>query len=122
METIRRAAGWTCVALLAGWEGLRFWWFHGYSNGERTGVVRKLVVKGSPLCKYGEGELALTGAVAGQPVDLWTFGLDDYGDNSTVMKALREVLQALRDLLDWYLERLDRQRAEPAEVQDIPIL
>lgn len=36
--------------------------------------------------------------------------------------ALREVLQALRDLLDWYLERLDRERAEPAEVQDIPIL
>jgi hypothetical protein len=39
-----------------------------------------------------------------------------------LINALREVLQALRDLLDWYLERLDRQRAEPAEVQDIPIL
>jgi hypothetical protein len=39
-----------------------------------------------------------------------------------LMNALREVLQALRDLLDWYLERLDRQRAEPTEVQDIPIL
>jgi hypothetical protein len=39
-----------------------------------------------------------------------------------LINALREVLQALRDLLDWYLERLDRQRAEPTEVQDIPIL
>jgi hypothetical protein len=39
-----------------------------------------------------------------------------------IVNALREVLQALRDLLDWYLERLDRERAEPAEVQDIPIL
>jgi DUF1680 family protein len=39
-----------------------------------------------------------------------------------LINALREVLQAVRDLLDWYLERLDRQRAEPAEVQDIPIL
>jgi hypothetical protein len=39
-----------------------------------------------------------------------------------LVEALREVLQAVRDLLDWYLERLDRQRAEPAEVQDIPIL
>ena len=38
-----------------------------------------------------------------------------------LINAVREVLQALRDLLDWYLERLDRQRAEPAEVQDIPI-
>lgn len=36
--------------------------------------------------------------------------------------ALREMLSALRDLLDWYVERLDRQRARPAEVQDIPIL
>jgi hypothetical protein len=39
-----------------------------------------------------------------------------------LMSALREVIQALRDLLDWYLERLERQRAEPAQVQDIPIL
>jgi hypothetical protein len=39
-----------------------------------------------------------------------------------LINALREVLQALRDLVDWYLERLDRQRAEPTEIQDIPIL
>jgi hypothetical protein len=39
-----------------------------------------------------------------------------------LIAALREVIQALRDLLDWYLERLDRQRTEPTEVQDIPIL
>jgi hypothetical protein len=39
-----------------------------------------------------------------------------------LMNALREVLQALRDLLDWYIERMDRERAKPAEVQDIPIL
>jgi hypothetical protein len=39
-----------------------------------------------------------------------------------LINALREVLHALRDLLDWYLERLDRQRSEPMQVQDIPIL
>ena len=39
-----------------------------------------------------------------------------------LISALREVLQALRDLLDWYIERMDRERAKPAEVQDIPIL
>ena len=38
-----------------------------------------------------------------------------------LINAVREVLQALRDLLDWYLERLDRKRAEPEQVQDIPI-
>jgi hypothetical protein len=36
-------------------------------------------------------------------------------------KALREVLLALRALLDWYIERLERRRAEPTEVHDIPI-
>lgn len=36
--------------------------------------------------------------------------------------AVREVLLALRALIDWYLERSERQRTEPARVQDIPIL
>lgn len=36
--------------------------------------------------------------------------------------ALRELLLALRALIDWYLERMERQRAEPPEVKDIPIL
>jgi hypothetical protein len=37
-------------------------------------------------------------------------------------EALRELLMALRALIDWYLERTERRRREPAEVQDIPIL
>ncbi len=37
-------------------------------------------------------------------------------------EALRELLLALRALIDWYLERADRRRAEPAVVQDIPIV
>ena len=36
-------------------------------------------------------------------------------------EALREVLLAIRALIDWYLERLEQQRSEPAEVEDIPI-
>jgi hypothetical protein len=36
-------------------------------------------------------------------------------------EALREVLLALRALLDWYIERLERRRAAPVEVHDIPI-
>jgi hypothetical protein len=35
--------------------------------------------------------------------------------------ALREVLLALRALIDWYLERTERRRREPPEVEDIPI-
>jgi hypothetical protein len=37
-------------------------------------------------------------------------------------EAVREVLLALRALIDWYLERTGRRGPEPAEVQDIPIL
>jgi hypothetical protein len=37
-------------------------------------------------------------------------------------EALRELLLALRALIDWYVDRLERHRAEPAEVEDIPIV
>jgi hypothetical protein len=37
-------------------------------------------------------------------------------------EAFREVLLALRALIDWYLERVERRRAEPVQVQDIPII
>jgi len=36
-------------------------------------------------------------------------------------EALRELLLALRALIDWYLERAERRRVEPTEVEDIPI-
>jgi hypothetical protein len=37
-------------------------------------------------------------------------------------EAFRELLLALRALIDWYLERIERRRAEPVQVQDIPII
>ena len=37
-------------------------------------------------------------------------------------EALRELLLAIRALIDWYLERVEQRRAAPTEVQDIPIL
>jgi hypothetical protein len=36
--------------------------------------------------------------------------------------AVRELLMALRALIDWYLERTDRPRRASADVEDIPIL
>jgi hypothetical protein len=36
-------------------------------------------------------------------------------------EALKEVLLALRGLIDYYIERLERRQAEPPEVTDIPI-
>lgn len=37
-------------------------------------------------------------------------------------EALRELLLAIRALLDWYIERLDREQAATGEAEDIPIL
>ena len=37
-------------------------------------------------------------------------------------EAVREVLLAVRALIDWYLERSERQATEPPEVQDIPVV
>ncbi len=38
-----------------------------------------------------------------------------------LVAALRELLLALRALINWYLERLERRRGQAVEVQDIPI-
>jgi hypothetical protein len=98
------------LGILAAWQGLRYWWYHGYSQGERTGIVRKIAVKGSPICRYAEGELALTGAAAGQAVETFTFSVDDQSDNNPIMKQLREAertatrvtLHYRQDLKSWW--------------------
>ena len=36
-------------------------------------------------------------------------------------EALRELLLAVRAMIDWYLERVEKRRSNPVEVQDIPI-
>jgi hypothetical protein len=38
-----------------------------------------------------------------------------------LLEALRQLLLAIRALIDWYLERLDRSREREVEVEDIPI-
>ncbi len=98
------------LGLLAAWQGFRYWWYHGYSTGERTGVLRKVSVKGPPACKYAEGELALTGTQAGQPSEVWTFSVDDRSDGNPIMVQLREAERAgtrvtlhyRQDLRSWW--------------------
>ncbi len=98
------------LGLLAAWQGFRYWWYHGYSVGEKTGVVRKLAVKGSPICRYAEGELALSGGVAGQTIETFTFSVDDQSEGSPIMKQLHEAertatrvtLHYRQDLNSWW--------------------
>ncbi len=37
-------------------------------------------------------------------------------------EAVREVMLAVRALIDWYLERSEHRRTGPSDVEDIPIL
>ncbi len=39
-----------------------------------------------------------------------------------LVAGIRELLLALRALIDWYLERVEHRREQAVEVQDIPIL
>jgi hypothetical protein len=68
---------------------------------------------GPPLLADAELLLGLFAAVRDRvPPDL----------QRRLAEAIREVLLALRALIDWYLERTDRGRSGAPEVQDIPIL
>lgn len=97
------------VGVLCAWQGFRYWWYHGYSVGERTGVIRKISVKGSPVCKYLEGEMALTGSGLAQP-EIWQFSIDDHSDRNPMMKQLKDAerdggrvtLHYRQDLKSWW--------------------
>jgi hypothetical protein len=78
------------LTLFFAYEGARVWWYRGYAKGSRTGVIRKISVKGPPYCKYLSGELVLAGAVAGQPAETWEFSVDDDSDTSPLVVKLHE--------------------------------
>jgi hypothetical protein len=69
-----------------------------------------------------------SGADAGAEVELLSQVLRSLRDlippdlEQRLAEALRELLLAVRALIDHYVERLERRRGEPVEVEDIPIL
>jgi hypothetical protein len=65
----------------------------------------------------GEGDLALLSQVLQSVRELIPPELQQ-----RLAEALREVLLAVRALIDWYLERVQQRQAAPVEVRDIPIL
>jgi hypothetical protein len=72
---------------------------------------------GGPARGLGSGELGLLLGVLASLRDRIPPELQQ-----RLAAAVREVLMAVRALIDWYLERSERRRAEPRQVQDIPIL
>lgn len=75
------------ILVVGGYLGGRYWWYRGYSKGTRTGVVRKIAVKGPPYCKYLSGEMVVQGAQL-QP-EIWEFSVDDDSENNPVVVALQ---------------------------------
>ncbi len=76
------------ILLFVGFQALRFWWYRGYATGTRTGVVRKISVKGPPYCKYLSGEMVVQGSQLAP--ETWEFSVDDYDDHNPIVKQLHE--------------------------------
>ena len=75
------------LLLFAGYEGIRVWWNRGFSTGTRTGIIKKISVRGPPYCKYLAGELSVQGVNA-LTTETWEFSVDDDGDANPIVVAL----------------------------------
>lgn len=103
-------------ALWMGWRGLQFVWYRGYSRGTRTGVVRKLSIKGPPYCKYMLGEMVLQGSLPGMPYETWEFSVDDERADGPILKALHEAeKKGDRVTLQYRQDRKSLFRCTPSE-------
>ncbi len=104
------------LLLFAGYEGARVWWYRGFSVGARTGVIRKISVKGPPYCKYLAGELVLQGTQPGQPAETWEFSVDDDSAKNPVVKQLQDAEKSgERITLDYRQDLHSLFRCSPSE-------
>src|SRR4051794_17629981 len=97
------------IGLLASFVGGKLWWYRGYSRGSRTGIVRKVSVKGPPYCKYLAAEMAVQGSGIAQ-TEVWEFSVDDLSDTNPLVVQLkaaersgdRITVEYRQDLEQWY--------------------
>lgn len=80
--------------LLVGWQYIVYFFNYGYGTGTRTGIIRKISVKGPPYCKYMAGELALQGGNMGLQTDIFVFSVDDHSDGNPLVQQLQEAQRA----------------------------
>jgi hypothetical protein len=76
------------IVVVGGWQGIYYLTRVGYSNGTRTGLVRKVSKKGPPGCKYYEGEMALQGARLDEHP--FTFSVDEDKDTNPIIAELQK--------------------------------
>ena len=103
------------VLVLGLWKGGTYWWYRGYSKGSRSGVVRKISIKGPPYCKYLSGELAVQGATP-LNAEIWEFSVDDDADANPVVVALKDAEKnGTRVTLDYRQDLHSMYRCTPSE-------
>ena len=78
------------LGLVALWQYVSYLFKYGYSRGERTGIVRKVSVKGPPGCKFLEGEMSLQGATVAQNQDIFHFSVDDDSESNPIVVQLKK--------------------------------
>jgi hypothetical protein len=97
------------IFLGLGFTALHARWYYGRSNGSRTGIVRKVSIKGPPYCKYVSAELAMQGSGIAQ-TEVFEFSIDDARETSPLLTELREAekggsrttVKYRQDLVIWY--------------------
>jgi hypothetical protein len=94
------------VLVVVAWQGLRYWWNYGYSRGSRTGIIRKMSTKGSPLCKYLSAELVLIGTQPGQNPEIWEFTVDEKDDHNPLVIKLHDAEKSAKPVtIDYRQDR-----------------
>ena len=103
------------VLLFGSWKGVQYWWYRGYSQGTRSGIVRKVSIKGPPYCKYLSGELAVQGATPMQN-EIWEFSVDDDTEANPIVVALKEAeKKGHRVTLEYRQDLHSMYRCTPSE-------
>lgn len=98
------------LAVLAAWQIGRAWWLHGYQTGTRSGIVRRVAKKGSPLCRFWVGELVINNTTLTAPPEIWEFNIDSDVDTSALVTEVqraeasgqRTTLQYRQDKGKWW--------------------
>ena len=102
------------VVVIAAWQGISFLTKYAYSRGTRTGLVRKVSVKGPFYCKYTEGELAVQGMTLNEAP--FKFSLDDDNENNPLLNDLRKAeREGARVTLHYRQDRDLWWRCNPSE-------
>ena len=79
------------IAVVALFFTARYYYYRGYSEGTRTGYVRKISYKGPPYCKYVMGEMVMQqGNAAVTENQTWEFSIDASSLDAPLAKQLQD--------------------------------